>query len=94
MSKVNTNISIDSNLKQEAVALFQSFGLDLSTAITLFLSQSVKEQRIPFEIKNIAPNLATLSAIDEVSIMDLNINNKTYKNIDELMEDLSKCSIL
>ena len=50
MSKISTNISLDPQLKKEAIELFNSFGLDLSTAITLFLSQSVREQRIPFEI--------------------------------------------
>ena len=50
MAKINTNISIDANLKKDAVSLFNEFGLDLSTAITLFLQQSVREQRIPFEI--------------------------------------------
>ncbi len=48
--KINTNISIDSELKKQAVNLFKDFGLDLSTAISLFLSQSVREQCIPFEI--------------------------------------------
>ena len=51
--KVNTNISLDPNLKKEAVELFASFGLDLSTAIGMFLSQSVREGKIPFEIRNI-----------------------------------------
>ena len=60
--KTNTNISLDSELKKEAVLLFKEFGLDLSTAITLFLSQSVREQKIPFEIKREIPNKVTLDA--------------------------------
>ena len=60
--KTNTNISLDSELKKEAVSLFKEFGLDLSTAITLFLSQSVREQKIPFEIKREIPNKVTLDA--------------------------------
>ena len=51
--KVNTNISLDPELKKKAVELFASFGLDLSTAIGMFLSQSVREGKIPFEIRNI-----------------------------------------
>ena len=64
--KTNTNISIDSELKKNAVALFKDFGLDLSTAISLFLSQSVREQRIPFEISLETPNKITLDAYKEV----------------------------
>ena len=55
--KVNTNISLDPELKKKAVELFASFGLDLSTAIGMFLSQSVREGKIPFEIRNIKPKV-------------------------------------
>jgi len=50
MAKVSTNISLDEDLKKEAQALFAEFGLDLTTAITIFLKQSVREGRIPFTI--------------------------------------------
>lgn len=60
--KTNTNISLDPELKKEAVLSFKEFGLDLFTAITLFLSQSVREQKIPFEIKREIPNKVTLDA--------------------------------
>lgn len=89
--KTNTNISIDAELKKNAIALFKDFGLDLSTAISLFLSQSVREQRIPFEIKRETPNKITLDAYKEVENMETNPNNcKTFKSVDSLMEDLLK----
>ncbi len=53
MSKVSTNISLDEDLKKEAQALFAEFGLDLTTAITVFLKQSVREGRIPFSIRKV-----------------------------------------
>ncbi|MBE6989194.1 MAG: type II toxin-antitoxin system RelB/DinJ family antitoxin [Ruminococcaceae bacterium] len=53
MSKVSTNISLDEDLKKEAQALFAEFGLDLTTAITIFLKQSVREGRIPFAIRKV-----------------------------------------
>ena len=46
---VSTNINIDSELKKSAQELY--LGLDLSTAVNLFLKQSLREQKIPFEIK-------------------------------------------
>lgn len=62
ITKTNTNISLDPEIKKEAVLLFKEFGLDLSTAITFFLSQSVREQKIPFEIKREIPNKVTIDA--------------------------------
>ena len=53
MAKVSTNISLDEDLKKEAQALFAEFGLDLTTAITVFLKQSVREGRIPFSIHKV-----------------------------------------
>ncbi|WP_283571683.1 type II toxin-antitoxin system RelB/DinJ family antitoxin [Streptococcus agalactiae] len=45
-------VRVDDRLKDESSLLFKSLGLDMSTAIKMFLIQSVKTQSIPFEIKN------------------------------------------
>ncbi|HEO4392376.1 TPA: type II toxin-antitoxin system RelB/DinJ family antitoxin [Streptococcus agalactiae] len=45
-------VIVDVQLKDDATKLFQSLGLDMSTAVKMFLIQSVKTQSIPFEIKN------------------------------------------
>jgi len=41
---------VDKDLKNEADKLFKELGLDLGTAIKLFLKQSVNKQAIPFAI--------------------------------------------
>lgn len=46
------SVRVDDQLKDDATELFQSLGLDMSTAVKMFLIQSVKTQSIPFEIKN------------------------------------------
>ena len=88
MSKVATNISLDASLKKEAIELFSSFGLDLSTAITLFLSQAVREQGIPFSIRKEVPNKETLEAFKEIERMKTNKDEyKSYDSFDELLKD-------
>ena len=87
MAKINTNISIDANLKKDAVSLFNDFGLDLSTAITLFLQQAVREQRIPFEIKKETPNKVTKAALDEYEEMKQNKDKyKRYNSFKDILE--------
>lgn len=89
MAKVNTNISIDPKLKENAVVLFSQFGLDLSTAISLFLQQSVREQRIPFEIRLEVPNKITREALDEMKDMKKKDGNyKRYENFAEIMKEV------
>lgn len=50
MAYVNVTFRLDSQLKKDADELFADLGLSLNSAITIFLKQSVREQRIPFEI--------------------------------------------
>lgn len=89
MAKVSTNISLDPKLKEEATKLFSSFGLDLSTAITLFLSQSVREERIPFEIRKNVPNKDTIEALKEFEEMKTNKKKyKRYNSFEEIIKEI------
>lgn len=86
MAKVSTNISLDAELKKSAQTLFAEFGLDLSTAISLFLSQAVREQRIPFEIRKEIPNAETRAALAEYEEMKTNpFKYPRYNSFDDLV---------
>ena len=50
MATTNINIRTDSELKVKAQTVLNDLGLDMSTAINVFLSQVVHKQAIPFEI--------------------------------------------
>lgn len=86
-----TNISIrmDSKLKADAEALFESLGMNLSTAFNIFVRQCLREERIPFEITaNCAPNSRTVAAMLEAERIAHDPNVKRYTDIDELFKDL------
>lgn len=51
MAKVSTNISIDADIKKQAQELLSDLGLDLSTAINIYLRQMVRDNAIPFPIQ-------------------------------------------
>jgi addiction module RelB/DinJ family antitoxin len=44
------NLRIDKTLKKEAETLFETLGINMTTAINIFLRQSVRDQGIPFQI--------------------------------------------
>ena len=50
METTNINIRTSSELKAQAQEVFASLGLDMSTAINIFLKQVVYRDAIPFEI--------------------------------------------
>lgn len=75
---------VDENVKKEAEILFKKIGLNMSTAMNLFLKKCILEQGIPFELK--VPNRETRKVLDEVE-KGVGLS-KTFDSIDELMEDL------
>jgi len=46
----NLSIRIDRNLKNEADQVFNLLGMSMTTAITIFVRQAVRQKKIPFEI--------------------------------------------
>ena len=84
----NVTMRIDNVLKKQAEELFADFGLNMSSAFTMFLKQAVREQRIPFEVTRNVPNATTIAAIKEAEAMEKDPNAKTFTSVDELMEDL------
>lgn len=89
MSKVSTNISIDSETKAQAQEMLADLGMDLSTAVNIFLKQMLYEGGIPFAITRNVPNRATLDAMKEAQEMSRYPEKyKKYDNVDAMMENI------
>lgn len=69
MAKVSTSISLDADVKAKAQELFSDFGMDLSTAVNVFLRQAVYERSFPFAIQRESYNDATRKAMAEAEEM-------------------------
>lgn len=80
---------VDTKTKLEAESLFDSLGLDITTAIRLFLRQSINQQRIPFDIVPPKYNFSeeTLAAIDEARRISKDSSVRSYSSAKELFED-------
>ena len=50
MSLANINICIDNDVKSEAQNILTSLGLDMTTAINIFLRQTIRQRGIPFAV--------------------------------------------
>ncbi len=86
MPKVSTNISLDAELKKESQALFAELGMDLTTAITVFLKQSLRVQGFPFSITRDTPNAETAAAMNEYYTMKAHPERyKRYSSFKEAM---------
>ena len=90
MSKIsNVSFRIDSDLKNQAETLFQNLGLNMTTAFNMFLRQSVREGRIPFDVTMNVPNSDTIEAMIE-SLKLLNNPNTKYYEVEDALKELKK----
>ena len=44
-------VRIDENEKEQASSIFKALGLDLSTAVRMFICKSIIENGLPFDVK-------------------------------------------
>ncbi len=84
-NKVRTNVYLDAEIKAKAQAIFKQYGLGLSEAFNIFLTQSVMERGIPFAIK--MPNAATIEAMEDVR-MGRTMETVTFE---QLQEEMKRC---
>ncbi|MCL1908183.1 MAG: type II toxin-antitoxin system RelB/DinJ family antitoxin [Holophagaceae bacterium] len=90
MAQTDLLVQMDEELKASGEELFDSLGMNLSTAISVFVSQSVRLGKIPFEISLNMPNAETLEAMEEVEQWEKNPESigKTYTDIGEMFKEL------
>ena len=89
MAKVSTSISIDADVKTKAQELFADLGMDLSTAINVFLRRAVYEHSFPFDIRREIPNADTIAAMREAEEMSRHPENyKKYGSFSELLQEV------
>ena len=90
-TRTDTSMTIRMNreVKQEAQEIFSALGMDMTTAINVFLRQAIYFRGFPFEVRLDIPNEDTLAAINEVQQMKKNpALGKTYTDVDEMMKEL------
>ena len=72
------NVVVDTKTKNEAALILEDLGLNMSSAINIYLKQIIKNQGIPFEIKSRS------KFIEEETITDEEILEK-LREAEEIM---------
>ena len=86
--EVNFSIKVDKEVQDKSEEIFNELGLDMNTAINIFLNKTIYENGIPFDLKLDTPNQTTIEAIEEGRKLLNDPNAKGYHSIDELKETL------
>ena len=84
MATTNLNIRTDKDIKEQADQIFSELGLNMTTAINMFLRTTIRENGIPFSLKLDTPNVETVAAIEEGRRIAFDSSVKSYKTMDDL----------
>jgi len=79
------SIRLDSEVKEQAQQVFNSLGMDMTTAINIFLRQAIQYQGIPFDVR-LDESRKLMEVLGD---LDQNRNmSQSFVSVSDLMEDL------
>lgn len=84
MATTNLNIKVDKDIKEKADRIYSELGMNMTTAINIFLRATIREYGIPFALKLDEPNEVTAAAIEEGRRIASDSSVKGYDNMDDL----------
>lgn len=90
MAKATTNMNIrmDKEIKEQAQMIFSELGMDMTTAVNVFLRQAIRYRGFPFDVRFEVPNEETRMAIEEVQRLKADPHKKTYNSFSEILGEL------
>lgn len=90
MNNVATQIRIDKSVKQQASELFAMLGIDMSSAVNVFLRQCIIQGGLPFEVKIPQYKPEVIEAMEEAKKLSKNSKTKRYASFKDALKDLDK----
>ena len=84
MATVPTQIRIDADTKQQATVLFSQLGIDMSSAVNLFLHQCVMRGGLPFAVEVPQYNQSVLDAMAEARKISRDPDVPGYTSMEDL----------
>ena len=85
MATTNLNIRTDKEMKERAEAIFFELGLNMTTAINIFLRQAIQYQGLPFDVRLDESR----KLVEVLADLDQNRNmSQSFVSVSDLMEDL------
>ena len=86
----NFSVRMDSEIKKQCEALYGELGMNLTTAINVFLRQSLRAGGFPFEVRMERPNKETMAAMLEAERLARDPAAKRYADVEEALRALKE----
>ncbi len=86
----NFSVRMDVDLKKQCENLYGELGINLTTAINVFLRQSLRVGGFPFDVRLDQPNKETILAMLESEKLLNDTNVKRYSDVEEALKELKR----
>lgn len=86
----NFSVRMDSDIKKQCEALYNELGINLTTAINVFLRQSIRAGGFPFDVRMVQQNKETVLAMLEAESIARDSSVKRYSDVEEALKELKK----
>lgn len=86
----NFSVRMDSEIKKQCEMLYGELGINLTTAINVFLRQSLRAGGFPFDVRIDKPNNETVMAMLEAERIARDSSTKRYSDVDDALRALKE----
>ncbi len=86
----NFSVRMDSDIKKQCESLYNELGINLTTAINVFLRQSLRVGGFPFDVRLDQPNRETIAALSEAERIANDPGIKRYSDVEEALRELKR----
>ena len=89
-STVNYSFRVDREIKRQCETMFNELGMNMTTAINIFLRQSLRVGGLPFDVRVDLPNKETIAAMLEAERLAKDPTVKRYSDVDKALTVLKE----
>ena len=86
----NFSVRMDRDIKKQCEAMYGELGINLTTAINVFLRQSLRVGGFPFDVRLEQPNKETMTAMLEAEHIARDPSVKRYSDVEEALRALKE----
>ena len=88
METLSLNVRVDANDKKNFEKFCDNVGMNVSTAVNMFIKAVLREQKIPFEVCSKTFNETAYEKLQEAEL-EMNSTSKRYSK-EEVLESMNK----
>lgn len=89
MATTSFSVRMDNDIKKQCEALYGELGVTLTTAINVFLRQSLRAGGFPFNVRLERPNDETVAAMREAERLVRDPDTRRY-TVEEALRELKR----